>query len=329
MRADQGSTIMKIHYGIALAMAVSAASCGVRDDRIAAYGSIEAEETLVSFQVQGTIAEKMLDEGEPVFAGQVLARLDTLDLHSQVELGMAGLDRALAELSDLESGYRSEEIGQAAALLDEARAVDSRAGSDLERQAALLAAGAVSQSDYDAALAASRVSRASVEAAQQQVSMLLSGYTEGRLAAAAASARAAEATLSLARSNLDKAVLRSPLTGLVLEDYIERGEFVSPGTPAFSVSDLDTVFMRAYLEEPLLGRVSPGARALVTVDSWPGESFEGVVGWISSEAEFTPTQIQTGDERTTLVFEMRIEIPNPGRKLLPGMPAEAAIEPLP
>lgn len=133
----------------------------------------------------------------------------------------------------------------------------------------------------------------------------------------------AKAALDTAQIQLDNATIRAPLSGVVLVKAIEPGELAAVGTPIVTMADLGIVKLTVYLAEKDLGKVSLGESVAVSVDSYPGQTFTGKVTYISNQAEFTPKSIQTKEERTTQVFGVKIEIPNPDQKLKPGMPADA------
>jgi RND family efflux transporter MFP subunit len=133
----------------------------------------------------------------------------------------------------------------------------------------------------------------------------------------------AEAALETARIQFDCATIRAPLAGVVLVKAIEKGELATIGSPIATIGDLDKVKLTVYLSEKDVGRVKLGEAVPVSVDSFPDEKFMGKVIYLSDQAEFTPKAIQTRDERTTLVYGVKIEIPNPELKLKPGMPADA------
>ena len=135
----------------------------------------------------------------------------------------------------------------------------------------------------------------------------------------------AENALRLAETRLSYAAIASPVAGIVLSDHVEAGEYVSPGAPVVTIRELAKVWLRGYIHETDLGRVKPGQRAMVTTDTYPGKAYEGVVSFISSEAEFTPKSVQTDKERVNLVYRIKIDIPNPALELKPGMPADAEI----
>ncbi|MFY9856119.1 MAG: efflux RND transporter periplasmic adaptor subunit, partial [Terracidiphilus sp.] len=136
----------------------------------------------------------------------------------------------------------------------------------------------------------------------------------------------AGADLGLSRVNLDYTVLRAPFTGVVTVRQAELGEVVSPGSPVITLSDLDHIWLRAYVEETDLGRVHWGQEATVTTDTFPGKQYHGHISFISPDAEFTPKSVQTYKERVTLVYRIKIDIDNPNHELKPGMPADASID---
>jgi HlyD family secretion protein len=135
----------------------------------------------------------------------------------------------------------------------------------------------------------------------------------------------AEAALRLAETRLGYATLRAPLSGVVLSENVEPGEYVAPGTPVVTVGDLENVWLRAYIQETDLGRVKLGQEARLTTDTYPDKAYRGRVSFIASEAEFTPKNVQTQEERVKLVYRIKIDVPNPDMELKPGMPADAEI----
>lgn len=132
-------------------------------------------------------------------------------------------------------------------------------------------------------------------------------------------------TLTLAETRLGYATVRSPLTGVVLAKHTEPGEYVAPGTPVVTVGDLVHVWLRAYINETDLGRVTVGQQARVSTDTYPGKVYEGRVSFIASQAEFTPRNVQTKAERVKLVYRIKVDIANPKMELKPGMPADAEV----
>jgi len=167
--------------------------------------------------------------------------------------------------------------------------------------------------------------RAKVNEITAKLTLLKKGPRDEQISAARARLEQAKQALRLSEIRLDYATLTSPVTGLVLSDHVEAGEYVVPGTPVVTVGDIEHAWMRGYINESDLGRVKVGQTAKITTDTWPGKKYEGKVSFISAEAEFTPKNVQTTKERTKLVYRIKIDIPNPQMELKPGMPADAVI----
>ncbi len=137
--------------------------------------------------------------------------------------------------------------------------------------------------------------------------------------------RQAKATLELARLRLSYATLISPVGGLVLARSANPGELAAVGTTIITLGDLDNVWFEGYLPERDLGKVRYGQNAAITIDGSPGEKYSGTISYIAAKAEFTPKTVETYRERVTMVYRVRIKLPNPKRVLKVGMPAEAVI----
>lgn len=286
-------------------------------------GNIEATDARVSFKVAGRVAERLVDEGQAVKAGQIVARLDDAELRLEVARLEAQAEVARAQMRELVAGFRVEEVAQAEAGVEAARAESDRAAADLVRQRALLEREVISRREFDASLSAADASAARLKQARENLELLQKGTRPERLEAARASLKQAEAALGLARTRLAESKVVSPLDGVVLSKAVEAGEFVSPGTPVVTVADLSKVWLRAYVEESDLGRVKLGQEVRVRTDTFPGKVYVGRISYISSEAEFTPKIVQTKKERVRLVYRVKIDLENPARELKPGMPADA------
>jgi HlyD family secretion protein len=136
----------------------------------------------------------------------------------------------------------------------------------------------------------------------------------------------AEESLAQARTRLGYAILTAPMDGVVLSENIEPGEYVAAGTPVVTIGRLDPLWLRVYIAESDLGRVKLGQAARVTTDTYPGRGYRGTVTFIAQDAEFTPKNVQTEQERVKLVYRVKITLPNPEHELKPGMPADAVID---
>lgn len=299
-----------------------------KDDgrKIRVSGNIEVTTVELSFKVPGRVKERLVDEGDLVRQGQLVARLDPEDLLHEAESRRADVRAAKAALVELETGYRKEEIAQAEAALRRIKAEEDRLRTDFGRQQQLYRREVISARDFDASRAAFEASQASVREARERLNLLRSGPRKETIDQARARLESAKAVLALAETRLGYATLPSSAAGMVLSKNIEPGEQVAAGTPVVTIGLLDEVWMRAYISETDLGRIKVGQKATVTTDTWPGRKYQGIVSFISPEAEFTPKSVQTAKERVKLVYRIKIVVPNQSRELKPGMPADAEIE---
>ncbi len=288
-------------------------------------GNIETTQVEVSFKLPGRVLERLVDEGDRVKAGQLVARLDSADLEQEVELRRAERAAAQATLAELEAGSRVEEIGQGEATLAKAQAEFGRLKIDYARQQELYRKEVISTRELDAARSAFETAEAQLRLAKEQLTLLRKGPRKEKIDQARAMQKQTQAALALAETRLGYATLSAPLSGVVLAKNIEPGEQVAAGTPVVSVADIESVWLRAYINETDLGRVKLGQKAQVTTDTWPGRKYPGVVTFIAADAEFTPKNVQTEKERVKLVYRIKITIANPQLELKPGMPADAKI----
>jgi HlyD family secretion protein len=294
-------------------------------DRIIVSGNIEITEARSSFKSGGRVDARLVSEGDVVHAGQIVARLDRVELAQQVALQQAEVHGAAADLAELEAGSRPEEISQGEAALARARAEEERWRAEAARQATLYKQDIVSAREQESAHAALEVARAHVRDAEERLALLRKGPRRERIAQARARLERARQALGLSQTRLDDALLVAPISGIVLSENIEPGEYVSPGTPVVTIGVLADVWLRAYIDQQDLGRVKVGQRARITTDTYPDKVYDGVVSFLASEAEFTPKNVQTQKERVKLVYRIKVDVPNPSSELKPGMPADAEI----
>jgi len=289
------------------------------------YGNIEAVEVPVGFRVPGRLLERLVDEGERVRKGQVLARLEGRDLEAVLGEREAEVSAARAALAELERGFRPQEVEQARQALEAASAEADRWQADLVRQRALFQREVISRRELETAESAGRASEARKREAEERYRLLAAGARQEQIVAARARLEAAERARDLARVNLEEAVVRSPVDGVVLAKHAEPGEVLAAGAPVVTVSDLGRVYLRAFVEETDLGKVRLGQRVRISIDSFPGKTYEGTISFVSEEAEFTPRTVETPKERTRLVFRVKVGLANPAGELKPGMPAEGRL----
>ncbi len=323
-RARSGALLLVLVLASLLAGAC-ARSNGARAGELVLSGNLEVNDTQLGFKASGRVIERAVAEGDHVAAGQLIARLDDAEQQAQLALRRAELAAAEAGLADLVAGARPEEIAAAEAAVHSAEAERDRAQLDFKRQQELLGHEAISNREFEAASAQLKVAAARAREAAERLKLVQAGPRAEQVTQARARVEQARAAVTLATTLLDNTRLVAPLTGTVLSHNIEPGEFVSPGTPVVTVADTTHVWVRAYLDQPDLGRVRHGQKVVVRTDSFPGRDFEGTVGFIASEAEFTPKTVQTPKERVKLVFRLKIDIANPKDELKPGMPADVIL----
>jgi multidrug resistance efflux pump len=235
------------------------------------------------------------------------------------------LDQAKARLADLEAGARPEEIRQAETAVMQARANLEGAKLALQNAKEAYQDRLQSKSQYDAARAAYEAAHAQARATRAQRDLLLAGTRAEEIRAAQQQVEQARQALRFTNAQFKNAFIYAPTDGVIQTRIAELGETVSPGAPIASLADLNRVWLRVYVPESLYGQVKIGHKADVTVDSFPGQVFRGTVVEISSEAEFTPKNVQTAQERVKLVFGVKINLDNRERRLKSGMPADAVI----
>jgi HlyD family secretion protein len=289
-------------------------------------GNIEVKGVELSFNIAGKTTTRLVSEGMPIKAGQVVATLDTDELEHELELKRAELGVAQAHLAELTAGYRIEEIGQAKAALARARAEAAHAEAELMRQKELRDQDVISSREYEVAETAYHSTQAQYQEISQKLALLANGPRKEQIAEARERTRQAEAAYGVAKNRLEYATLASPLSGVVLADHIEPGEHVAPGTPVVTVADLSNVWLRGFIDEAELGRVKLGQRVRVTTDGRAGTVHGGRISFIAQDAEFTPKSVQTAKERVKLVYRLKVDIENQRHELKPGMPADAQIE---
>lgn len=320
---------MKTRVLIALVVIAAAAAAGAwwlvsrpaAPAPLVLYGNIDLRQVDLPFNDNGRIEAVLVEEGDRVKQGQVLARLDTSRLVPAVAQAEARAVAQAATVEKLHNGSRPEEIAQARANLAQARADAENAALQFQRRLRLVSNGTISRQDYDNAKAALDMANARVELNRKALDLQLAGPRKEDIAAAEAELRADQAQLALARQELADAVLKAPTDATVRSRLMEPGEMAAPTRPVLSLAVTDPKWVRAYVSEPDLGRIRPGETAAVTVDSFPNRRFAGWVGFISPVAEFTPKTVETTQLRTSLVYEVRVFVKDPGDTLRLGMPA--------
>jgi HlyD family secretion protein len=293
---------------------------------IAASGTVEATEADLGFQVAGRIEEIAAREGTAVLQGNVLARLEQAELSARRAAAEAQLASARALLTEMQRGARPEELQQAVAGALAARERMDGAARTLERTRKLEQGGAASRETLEQAQTAFEVAQAQHEQAREQVRLIERGPRAERIEAQRAAVQHAQATIDQVDALLGNSIIRAPFAGVVTVRHREPGETVAPGAPVLTLTNTGDRWVRIYVREDQIGRVSLGQRAEIRSDSDPKRSHAGSVTFISTEAEFTPRNVQTTEERVKLVYAVKVAIiGDRAGTLKPGMPADVVL----
>lgn len=290
---------------------------------LVASGTVEATETRLGFQVAGRVDSILAHEGDPVQAAQRLATLDRSERLARRAQAAAQVDAARAALDEMERGSRPEEVQQSQAGRDAARMRLEDATRDLERTRKLFDGGAVSRESLDKAGMARDVAERQFAQASDQARLVETGPRRERVAAARAQLAQAEAALAEHDAALANMVLRAPFGGVVTIRHREPGEIVPAGSPVLTVTNRDDRWVRIYVSERRIGAVHVGSQARITSDTDRGTAYPGEVTYVATEAEFTPKNVQTAEERVKLVYAVKVRISgDEAYALKPGMPAD-------
>ncbi|MBP1768145.1 MAG: secretion protein HlyD family protein [Candidatus Aminicenantes bacterium] len=309
----------------ALALAGIACWEGRPKDLISASGTIEAIEINVASKVAGQVVELAAEEGRRVEPGDILAIVDHAALDIQLRQATAGVRLAEAQLALLVKGARSEDIRQAEETLKQAEASLKLAADDARRMRDLAGSGSVTPKSREDAETRLAVATAQKNAADEALKKVRRLARPEEIRAAEARLAQAQAAADLLAKTIADCTIAAPSAGVVTQRAVERGELVSPGATLVTLVDLDIVSVMIYVPEKVLGRIKLGDRAEVRIDAFPDKTFAGEVTYISPEAEFTPKNVQTKEDRVKLVFGVKIEIENREGWLKPGLPADALI----
>jgi HlyD family secretion protein len=318
----------------------TAAACKEKPpaDRVRVSGQIEATDVQVAAQVGGRLLELRVAEGDRVKPGDLVARLDTADAQLAVARATANRQQADAQLRLLLAGSRAEDVRQAEAQLaasdTDVRAADvelAAARADVERFEMLVRSNSGSRKQLDDAVTRRDVANARAQgardrarAARETVTRLRAGSRREDVDAARARVAAANAEIATWQKAIADASVTAPSAGIVSEKLAEPGELLQPRAPLVVVTDLDNVWANVYVDEPVVPRLRLGQPATLFTDAG-GPGVGGTVSYISSKAEFTPRNVQTAEDRSKLVYRVKVSVRNANGVLKAGMPVEAEI----
>ena len=311
----------------ALMLAICAlAACDGNGARRGVYsGTIEAVEVDVVPEVAGRLLERRVDQGDQVAAGDLIGQIDPEAFRLALAETDAAIQKARAQLDLLSSGYRREEIASASSDVAEAEARVVQAASRLKRVTELVAQQVATQDDLEVAQRDLDAARARAASLSDRQALLKGGYRIEEVAAARADLARLTALRERQALDLDRATVRSPITGTVTEKLMEPGEYARPGSPIVSVADLENLYTWVYVNEVELASLKLDQEVYVRIDGRPGHDYPGRIVYISKVSEFTPRNVQTAEDRIQLVFGVKVAVANQHGELKVGIPADVVL----
>lgn len=293
---------------------------GSKDEPLKLYGNIDIREVDLSFRVDGRVAAVLVDEGDAVRAGQVIARLDPEPLQTELAEALANTDAQRAQLDLLRAGNRREDIAQAEAIVAERRAALADAQGDVVRLSTLRGTGAIADRRWEDATNQRDEAAARLRAAQHALAEQRAGTRPQEIDQAASNVDRARASAERIRLRVNDTILRAPSDGTILTRGLEKGANVAAGVTAFTEALARPVWARVFVDAPDLGLVAPGTMVNISTDAAPGKVYKGRIGYVSPTAEFTPKSVETETLRTALVYRARVVVLDPDSRLRQGMP---------
>ncbi len=292
---------------------------------IEAGGTIEAQNVSLSARISGTLMNITAEEGDLVEKGELIAELSRNDLLAQREQYAFSVVAQEANLDNLISGARTEEIKVASSAVSIAAANLQQSESELERATKLFGAGALTAAGLEKLQLARDNMEQQLEAAQANLNLLQAGSRPGVIAAASADLERSKAALKSVDAQLADLQIYSPINGIISSSNYEAGEYIQAGSSLAQVTNLQNMWIKVYIPTDDLPLITIGQKASITV-SGSDQVFTGTVEYIASQGEFTPKTIQTKKERTNVVYAVKLAVDNESGLLKPGMPADVTFD---
>lgn len=303
-------------------------SCGEEkmSDVIEASGTIEATDITISSKTAGQLKEIMVIEGEKITKDQILAVLDHESLDIQLRQAQAAVEQSEAQLHLLLAGPQKEDIRLAQEKVKLAEINLQQAETERERTIKLYESNVVTEQQYQIEITKYEQAENQLMTAKENLKKVKNIVRPEEIESARANVKRNKVSIELIQKNIDDCTIKSPVSGIMTKKFVEAGEYVIPGSSLMNISELDIVKLVIYVTEPELGRIKLGQYADVSIDTYKDKVYKGEVIYISTEAEFTPKTIQTKEERTKLVYAVKIQLPNSDYELKSGMPADAILK---
>jgi membrane fusion protein YbhG len=301
-------------------------SCTSDNDGELEYsGTIESTDFMISSQLPGKIESLFFDEGDRIEKGDTLAVINHDKLDLQLAQAIAQKQGILAQMKMIKTGARKEDRKLVTESLIQAEASYKVAKANKDRMVKLLESKTISQKDYDDAILGYEVAESRYKSAKQNVLKSKSARPE-EIEYIIANLEQVNASISLVENSINDCYITSPISGQIANRFMEESEIVSFLSSLFKIIDLSETELTVYVSEVDIAYIQLNKDVKVYIDGYTDKSFSGKITFISPEAEFTPKNIQTKDERTKLVFAVKVKISNPEKILKPGMPADAVIK---
>ncbi|MDI3454410.1 HlyD family efflux transporter periplasmic adaptor subunit [Acinetobacter sp. V89_4] len=299
-----------------------------KDNVLTLYGNVDIRQVSLAFEQSGRIEKLLVQEGDKVKAGQVLATLNTNALHIQAKQAQAQLKAQQEAIVKQDVGARPEEITQAKAQLASAQAELDKTNKNLQRLQILVSSTdgrAISQQELDYAKSNKDSAEAAVRERQANLELIIKGARQEDREATKAQYEVTKANLDLINYNLTQAELKSPVNAVVRARLQEVGDMTTAQKAVYTLTLTDPKWIRVYVNEQDLSSIKMGGTAQVIRDSDSNQPINGKIGYISSVAEFTPKTVQTEEIRTTLVYEVRVYVNDPSDQLNMGQPVSVKV----
>ncbi|WP_347016086.1 HlyD family efflux transporter periplasmic adaptor subunit [Acinetobacter seifertii] len=299
-----------------------------KDNDLTLYGNVDIRQVSLAFEQSGRIEKLLVQEGDKVKAGQVLATLNTNSLEIQAKQAQAQLKAQQEAIVKQQVGARPEEVSQAQAQLASTQADLDKANKNLQRLQILVSSTdgrAISQQELDYAKSNQHSAEAAVRERQANLELIIKGARKEDREATKAQYEVTKANLDLINYNLTQAELKSPVNAVVRARLQEVGDMTTAQKAVYTLALTDPKWVRIYANEKDLSSIHMGGTAQVIRDSYPNQPINGKIGYISSVAEFTPKTVQTDEIRTTLVYEVRIYVNDPNDQLKMGQPVTVKV----
>ena len=313
---------------IPLVLVVSV-GCGAKSDPslVKLNGRLEAPLVDLAPKVPGRVISVAVKEGERVKAGDLLIRLDLGDTALAVERDRHGVESAQARLQDLSVGSRQAEVAAAEAEVADKRAAVDLAAREMQRQELLLSKAVGAERDYDRAKTDLERAQAAVRISEEKLALTREGFRRWQTAQARSEVSRARTQLRQSEVVALESEIHAPADGIVTHRLVEPGQLLAAGQTGITIALTNRLYVRTFIPETKLGLVRHGLAARVSVDAFPGESFDATVTEIAPDAEYTPKAVETKVERINLVYGAKVDLAQGWTvRLVPGQPADVLVQ---